>query len=142
MTRKARTTVLVHAPQLFLQSLVDMIDLNIDIIEPPHYALVMLKVRESSQESLFYAGETLVTQCRVKYGSYIGLGILRGMEVLKSELLAKIDLVFQKNDQVIPQWIELIHQEKLRQDEIKIKAINKLLETKVDFQLMDKPYEL
>jgi len=144
MTTKLRTEILVHAKSSLLEHLLSMLkhDTSFTIIEDPHYALVMMKMRDTSQQSLFYSGEVLVTQSKVKFHDQYGLGIIIGMQVEKSLLLAKIDAVFKYQHAIIPSWTELIMAEKQRQDAIAKQDINQLLNTKVEFQTMDKPYEI
>ena len=46
--------------------------------DEPREELVMVQVRETAQGGLFYLGETLMTSCRVRVGSFVGLGLVLG----------------------------------------------------------------
>lgn len=142
MNTKTRTHILVHAEEKFLESLLSMIDVDFKIIEEPHYALVMMKMRDTAQQHLFYSGEVLVTQAKVMLNDIFGLGILMGMNDSKALNLAKIDAVFKNNHVIMHQWILALTNEKQRQDDIAKKEIDQLLNTKVEFETMDKPYEI
>lgn len=142
MNTKTRTQILIKAPMTFLKALVNEIDEPFIMIEEPHYALVMIKMRDTSQQSLFYSGEVLVTQAKVQLNQYFGLGIIAGMEYDKALLLAKIDAIFKDNHSIIPTWIKRLDEEKKRQDKIASDEIDRLLNTKVEFQTMDKPYDI
>lgn len=142
MSTRTRTEILIHCSNDFLEEMLKDIKDTFEIIEQPDFALTMLKIRESAHLEQFYVGEALVSNARVKYQGRIGLGVYMGKDLNKALLLAKIDAVFNALDPIIHQWIILLEQEKQSMDALKTREINKLLETKVEFSTMDKPYEI
>ena len=60
-------------------------------MEPPNEGLVMIKMRESARNTLFYLGEVLVTEAKVRIGERVGIGIVRGHKPELAKDLAVID---------------------------------------------------
>lgn len=142
MHTKLRTKILIHAKHTLFDELLSMVNESFEIIENPHQALVMMKMRDTSKQSLFYSGEVLVSQAKVKYHNHFGLGICMGMDFEKALKLAKIDAIFKSNHDILPQWINILNVEKQRQDTIATEDIDRILNTQVQFQDMDKPYDI
>lgn len=71
MTRQRRTRILVDAhPELAKRICSEVEALcELQLISGPRQVLVMNKLRESAQNSLFYLGEALLTECKV--GIYV-----------------------------------------------------------------------
>jgi alpha-D-ribose 1-methylphosphonate 5-triphosphate synthase subunit PhnG len=67
MTRQRRTRILVDGdPRLAARICSEVEALcELHLISGPHQVLVMNKVRETAQNSLFYLGEALLTECKV-----------------------------------------------------------------------------
>ena len=93
MKRKERTRILVHCSNEFLTQWAQYFEqqTQFHVIEEPKNALTMLRMRESAQHSLFYLGEVLVSETRVKCRDTIGIGLIQGNELEKSYALAVID---------------------------------------------------
>ena len=90
MKRKERTRILVHCSNEFLTQWAQYFEqqTQFHVIEEPKNALTMLRMRESAQHSLFYLGEVLVSETRVKCRDTIGIGLIQGNELEKSYALA------------------------------------------------------
>ena len=63
----------------------------ITVLKKPQKTLVMLKVRESARNSLFYAGEALACECMVKIGDVKGFAAALGDDMKKVHAMAIID---------------------------------------------------
>lgn len=110
---------------------------QVKVIQEPESGLVMLKVRETSQKSLFYPGEVLVTECKVQIDKAIGIGIVTGDQPELAYNLAVIDAAFEANLPETIGWVELLeNEEKMIQAQI-ADAQQSILKTKVNFETMD-----
>ena len=67
MIRKQRTQILIKGSAEVSVNLAQEIltVYEVKTLEEPNNSLVMVKVRESAQRSLFYLGEVLITECKV-----------------------------------------------------------------------------
>jgi len=61
------------------------------VLKRPQKMLTMLKVRESAQNSLFYAGEALACECMVMIGGKRGFAATLGDDLEKVYAMAVID---------------------------------------------------
>lgn len=64
---------------------------EIKILKEPQKTLVMVKVRESVQKSLFYLGEVLATECMVVVDGIKGASVMAGDDFEKCMAAAVID---------------------------------------------------
>ncbi|MFD2115805.1 phosphonate C-P lyase system protein PhnG [Paenibacillus yanchengensis] len=110
---------------------------RVTIIEEPNHGLVMVKVRESAQKSLFYLGEVLVTECKVQIEGKIGIGILKGDEPERAYDLAVIDAAYEAQLQEITAWSTILSSEadRIAREQKVVDAA--VLRTKVNFETMD-----
>ena len=65
----------------------------VTMLKKPQKMLVMLKVRESARNSLFYAGEALACECTVMIGGTKGFAACLGDDTDKVYAMAVIDAV-------------------------------------------------
>lgn len=139
MKRKQRTEILISRPPALMKSLADEIvnKYGASIIEEPNPGLVMVKVRETAKQSLFYLGEVLVTECKVKVGESIGIGLVRGEESDAAYHLAVIDAAYSAELEETAHWEALLQKEQQMLVEERAEKRRKLLVTKVDFDTMD-----
>lgn len=139
MTRKIRTEILVHCSLDFLQSLAFEAKQQypVTVIEKPHLGLVMMNVRETAQQSQFYAGEVLTSACKVRIGETFGLGLIQNIRLEEAEALAVIDACYNANLPIITQWEERIIREKNHLDSKRREAVGRVLATVVNFESMD-----
>ena len=63
----------------------------VTVLKKPQKMLVMLKVRESAKNSLFYAGEALACECMVQIGEAKGFAASLGDDTAKVYAMAVID---------------------------------------------------
>ncbi len=97
MKRYERTRVLVEGDSALAHAIVKDIEAELGapvMLEEPHEELVMIQVRETAHNSLFYLGEALMTSCRVRIGGEVGLGLILGSERCLAYELAVIDAAF------------------------------------------------
>src|SRR5699024_1231073 len=71
----------------------------------------MLKMRESAQNSLFYLGEVLVTECKVMLENDIGVGVVIGTEMELAKYLAIIDEAFEAEVMEVQSILETVKKE-------------------------------
>ena len=64
---------------------------DITAIKKPQKTLIMLKIRESAKNSLFYAGEALACECMVRIGDVKGFAAALGDDLKKVYSMAVID---------------------------------------------------
>ncbi|TVT28964.1 phosphonate C-P lyase system protein PhnG [Salinicoccus cyprini] len=108
---------------------------DFDIISEPAEGLTMIKVREHAENSLFYIGEMLVTETKIRQGQTVGLGVVKGSNAKLSEALSFIDLCFKL--EVLLEALEDILAKLELKESVFIKSrTNEILKTKVDFDMM------
>ncbi|WP_053360777.1 phosphonate C-P lyase system protein PhnG [Bacillus sp. FJAT-27251] len=139
MKRRRRTEVLIHGSQKLSSQLAENIRQNyqVEVIQSPENGLVMMKMRETSQKSLFYPGEVFVTECKVQIGETIGIGIVAGDYPELAENLAVIDAAYEAELPETGSWAGLLEQEEQNIRQQRDGARQAILKTKVDFETMD-----
>lgn len=110
--------------------------LEFDIISEPEEGLVMVKTREHARNTLFYMGEVLVTESKIRHGSTVGLGIVKGADPELSEALAFIDLSF-KLEKFTAELNEILKSLKDIEAKSTAERTEKILQTKVSFDMMN-----
>jgi alpha-D-ribose 1-methylphosphonate 5-triphosphate synthase subunit PhnG len=139
MKRRRRTEILINGSQKLVEDMANCIKnhYQVKVIQEPESGLVMLKVRETSQKSLFYPGEVLVTECKVQIDGRIGIGIVTGDQPELSYNLAVIDAAYEN---MLPEtigWMKLLEDEEKVIQEQRAAANHSILKTKVNFETMD-----
>jgi alpha-D-ribose 1-methylphosphonate 5-triphosphate synthase subunit PhnG len=139
MRRRRRTEILINGSQKVVEDMAHCIKDNyqVKVIQEPESGLVMMKVRETSQKSLFYPGEVLVTECKVQIEGRIGIGIVTGDQPELSYHLAVIDAAYEA---MLPEtigWKMLLENEEKVIQEQRAAANHSILKTKVNFETMD-----
>lgn len=139
MKRKERTYILVEGSQDLSHKLCTEIEkkYSINTIEEANNGLVMLKMRENSQRSLFYIGEVLVTECKVEINGVIGMGILNGIDEQQAYRLAVIDAAYNAALPETKGWKVLLNKELQAVEERKQQEYARILQTRVKFETMD-----
>ncbi|WP_404330263.1 phosphonate C-P lyase system protein PhnG [Mesobacillus maritimus] len=139
MKRRRRTEILINGSQKRTEDMVHVIDehYQVKVIQEPESGLVMVKVRETSQNSLFYPGEVLVTECKVQIKGTIGIGIVTGDQPELAYNLAVIDAAFEAKLPETIGWVRLLENEEKLILEQRAAASHTILKTKVDFETMD-----
>lgn len=139
MNRKRRMQILIDGDRTLAARLAKQIEekYSIEMMMEPQHALTMIKMRETAKQSLFYLGEVLVTECKVKLQDVVGIGVVVGDEYDFSYQLAVIDAAFTAKVQEVNQWIFMLEdaaREMEKKQGEKRMIINK---TKVNFETMD-----
>lgn len=138
MKRAERTKLLIEVGREEAFQMANEVCTQYEVIEiqAPREGLVMVKMRESAQQSLFYIGETLVTETKVKIGEAFGLGLVREYEPELSKALAIIDAAYNGQLAEVAMWegifTKLSQRLELEQQEVK-RSIER---TKVQFDTM------
>ncbi|MHB8072756.1 phosphonate C-P lyase system protein PhnG [Desulfosporosinus fructosivorans] len=139
MIRKKRTELLIkgsaEVSKEFAQEILKMY--QVKIIEEPNNSLVMVKVRESAQQSLFYLGEVFITECKVMIDGYLGIGMAKGHELDLVYNLAIIDAAYNADLPETKEWMDVLLLEERRIKDECEGLNNKVLKTKVHFETMD-----
>ena len=141
MKRYERTKILVEGNPAVARKIAAQIEQehSVEVLDEPHEELVMVKVRESAKNSLFYLGEALMCSCRVCLDDKaVGFGFALGDKREKAYNLALVDEAYS-SDQIIPKttWDVLIDKESERLRLKQQKEQIKIDRTKVDFSVMD-----
>lgn len=141
MNRKNRTRVLVEGSAELLErmALEAQRERKAEMVRKPDQELVMLKVREDAQRSLFYLGEALMTSCTVRLGDAFGYGMVLGEDENKAYQLAVVDAAYACGDASLPlgEWDALLEEEQARLEDEQLLRNAALLRTQVDFSTMD-----
>lgn len=111
-------------------------ELEFDIISEPEEGLVMVKTREHARNTLFYMGEVLVTEAKVRHGSTVGLGLVKGSDEEFAEAMAFIDLSFKK-EKFTAELNEILNTLKNIEANDVAERTEKILQTKVSFEMMN-----
>ncbi|MCU6732269.1 phosphonate C-P lyase system protein PhnG [Diplocloster agilis] len=138
MTKKEITTILARATKEEVVKIAAPVReaYPVQIMKQPQKTLVMVKVRESIQRSLFYLGEVLACECMVMVNGVKGSSILAGDDFDKVLAAAVIDAAL--NGQVKESAGILTKLEGLRkaQEKSRAKQNARILKSKVNFQVM------
>lgn len=138
MRRRRRTEILIKGSSELAENMFKQIEKNYEIktVEESENGLVMVKMRESAKNSLFYLGEVLITEAKVQINQKFGIGIVRGYKPKLAYWLAVIDAAYNLNLEELKNWERVLVKE---ENEIKsLVAISqaKILKTKVNFENM------
>jgi alpha-D-ribose 1-methylphosphonate 5-triphosphate synthase subunit PhnG len=109
---------------------------KIEDLQGPHEGLVMLKMREQARNSLFYLGEVLVTEAKVRVNGNAGLGIVQGSNNELARNLAIIDAAWNIALPEQGEWENLLRKAELRVTARDEKENGRVTQTRVDFMSM------
>ena len=141
MNRYERTRVLVGGDPGVAQAIAAEIEeiCEVEVLDAPREELVMVKVRESARNSLFYLGEALMCSCRVRIADAMGFGYVLGSKRNAAYNLALIDAAFSSGEEFerMPKWEERIEKEAKRHRDKRAKNRALIERTRVDFSMMD-----
>ncbi|MDQ0232738.1 phosphonate C-P lyase system protein PhnG [Metabacillus malikii] len=139
MRRRQRTEILINGSHALAQELAQSIigNYRVTVIQAPEHGLVMLKLRETSQRSLFYPGEVFVTECKVQINCTIGIGIVMGDNHELAHNLAVIDAAYEAGLPETAQWTDRLLIEEQNIAAQQAKRNQAILKTKVNFETMD-----
>lgn len=111
-------------------------ELDFDIISGPSEGLVMVKTREHAKNTLFYMGEVLITETKIRHGSTVGTGLVKGSDNELSQAMAFIDLSI-KMEQFTTELNEILNTLKNVEANDIAEKTEKILQTKVNFEMMN-----
>lgn len=137
MSKRKLSAILAGASKDELVVIADQIksDNNIKILKAPQKTLVMVKVRESVKNSLFYLGEVLATECMVTVDGAKGVSVIAGDDFEKAIAAAIIDgyLNGEREKEDVLRQIDELEKKQQKSRE----AINRQLrKSKVNFNVM------
>jgi alpha-D-ribose 1-methylphosphonate 5-triphosphate synthase subunit PhnG len=145
ISRKKRTWILINGSSDLPARMCREIEEKYRVVEidKPDEGLVLLKVRETAKQSLFYLGEVLVTETRVQIQEKIGIGIVQGHNPELSYQMAVIDGAYNASLPEVERWSHLLKDEEIKIQYNHKKEENDLSRTKVNFETMEEenPYE-
>ncbi len=138
MNRRKRTEILVKSSDEILKQLSAVITgkYHVTVLEQPEDGLVMVKIRETAQKTLFYLGEVLVTECKVQINGSPGIGIIKGHQPEKAYQLAVVDAACNAGLDETAGWGKLLLQQQEQIVKEKQRLDRQILRTKVDFHTM------
>lgn len=141
MNRYERTRVLVEGDGALAQEMAAEVEeaCEVEVLDTPREELVMVKVRESARNSLFYLGEALMCSCRVRIGDAMGFGYVLGDKRNAAYNLAVVDAAYRSGCpfEGKQRWERLIEKEARRLHERELKNQALVERTRVDFSTMD-----
>ena len=139
MKRRRRTEILIKGSAELARRFSVEIEENysIKVIQVPENGLVMVKMREAAQKSLFYLGEVFVTEVKVQIKDELGIGIVTGNNQELAYDLAVIDAAYNAGLDETRNWEQQLLDEEIKIKKIAEKEQGKIMMTKVNFETMD-----
>lgn len=139
MRRKRRTEIIIEGARELATQFAKQIEQQqeVRIIVEPHHSLTMVKMREAAQQTLFYLGEVLVTECKVQVNDIFGVGIVIGMEEQLAYELAVIDAAYQANMKETIDWNQQLLSAEKHMNEQRLQKEALLQKTTVSFDTME-----
>jgi len=110
---------------------------SVVLLKKPEKMLVMLKVRESACNSLFYAGEALACACTVRIGDIKGFAACLGDDTDKVYAMAVIDAALNAGlpeRDIILESLRAWEEDILRKQSVEAELT---MSTKVNFSVME-----
>jgi len=139
MQRKRRTRILIDYGKETALKMSEEIEKHylVEMISDPKEALTMIKMRETAQNSLFYAGEVLVTETKVRIENQVGIGLVKGNQREFSRALAIIDAAFAAKLPETLNWIPVLDELEHAGEMLWQAKQDRLALTKVNFETMN-----
>lgn len=139
MNRRHRTEILIKGSEKIAEKLALEVSnkYKVKVIQEPENGLVMVKMRETAQNSLFYLGEVFVTEAKVQINEKLGIGIVNGNKPELSYWLAIIDAAYNAKLEEIMAWQQILEEEEVNINERIKKQQARIFKTKVNFDTMD-----
>lgn len=137
--RKQLTKLLIQSDRELIDHVVSVLEqkYRFETISPPGAGLAMLKMREHAKNSLFYIGEVVLMECRVRLGDTIGIGLVQGQNAYLAEQLAIVDAAYRANVPELMAMDELFLKWQARLDQQARDQWHRIEQTKVDFSTME-----
>ncbi|KAA0954955.1 phosphonate C-P lyase system protein PhnG [Planococcus sp. ANT_H30] len=139
MKRRRRTEILIQGDGRLAKEMATSVTNKYECREvtPPEQGMIMVKMRESAKNSLFYMGEVLITEAKVEISGEIGTGLIVGMDELRAEYLAIIDAAFKAQLPEMGEWELRLLEEERQINKAKAQQQAELFKTKVNFETME-----
>ena len=139
MKRRKRTEILIQGDGRLAKELAAGIAEKYECREvtAPEQGMIMVKMRESAKNSLFYMGEVLITEAKVEISGKIGTGLLVGMDEQRARCLAIIDAAYKAGLPETAGWEPRLLAEEQQINVAKAQQQAELFETKVSFETME-----
>ncbi len=109
---------------------------QVKLVKSPQKTLTMIKVRETTGNSLFYLGEAICTECMVSVDDIRGFSVLLGDDFEKAVSAASIDAVLHSDYLEKEEIIDCLSKIERRKMEEKSYINAEINKSKVDFNLM------
>jgi alpha-D-ribose 1-methylphosphonate 5-triphosphate synthase subunit PhnG len=109
---------------------------EIKLLAGPHVGLVMLRVRESVADSVFNAGEALVTEVKLELNGQFGFGMVIGNSPRRAMAVALVDAALRVEDAYSTQLRARLAQlaQDIERQQRQMRALSAM--TKVEFERM------
>ena len=137
MSKQKLSSIMAGASGEELSAIANQIktDSVVRILKEPQKTLVMVKVRESVKNSLFYLGEVLATECMVTVDGIKGVSVIAGDDFHKAASAAIIDgyLNGNRDNEEILRQIEALEEKQKKERETLNRQLRK---SKVNFNAM------
>ncbi|MDQ0429348.1 alpha-D-ribose 1-methylphosphonate 5-triphosphate synthase subunit PhnG [Planomicrobium stackebrandtii] len=139
MKRRKRTEILIQGDGSLAKALAVSITQKYECreVSVPEQGMIMVKMRESAKNSLFYMGEVLITEAKVEISGKIGTGLLVGMDEQRATHLAIIDAAYKAQLPEAADWEHQLLEEEKKIRMAKAQQQAELFETKVSFETME-----
>lgn len=139
MKRRKRTEILIQGDGSLAKVLAASIAEKYECREVvvPEQGMIMVKMRESAKNSLFYMGEVLITEAKVEISGKIGTGLLVGIDDQRAKHLAIIDAAYKAQLPEAAEWEPQLLEEEKKINMAKAQQQVALFETKVSFDTME-----
>jgi alpha-D-ribose 1-methylphosphonate 5-triphosphate synthase subunit PhnG len=109
---------------------------QVKLLSGPRQGLVMLRMRETVAESLFNAGEILVTEVRIELDGQFGFGMVIGDSPRQAMAIALVDAALRKGeepaDKLTDELVKL--NEAISRDQLRLQQL--VASTTVNFERM------
>jgi alpha-D-ribose 1-methylphosphonate 5-triphosphate synthase subunit PhnG len=140
MKRARRTRILARTRTDLPERLAASIEgrYPVEEISAPEGALVMVKKRESARGVLFYLGELLVTEAKVRIGEAVGIGIVAGYAYREARRMAVIDAAFNAELPETEGWASLLVDEEAAIAAADEAEGRRVARSRVSFESMDR----
>jgi alpha-D-ribose 1-methylphosphonate 5-triphosphate synthase subunit PhnG len=110
---------------------------GVTVVKGPGKTLAMLKMRETVRGSLYYLGETIVSQAIVEVSGQKGMAVLMGDDLDKALYMAAVDAAFNAGLPECADYTQLLLSEEKKQQEAVARDNAMYMKTTVNFQSMD-----
>lgn len=140
MSRARRTRILARSGTGLAAELSASIEARYEVgeLSAPQAALVMVKKRDGAKGALFYLGEMLATEAKVKIGDSVGVGIVQGFADAAAKRMAVIDAAINAALPETLGWEELLEKEEAAIAAADQAEARRVARTRVAFEGMDR----